>query len=63
MFLEFLGDETDGEVTDQSSEEVTEFSPDSKDAKSVEGEECSHASSEVTEPEPCDGEVQSHRPR
>lgn len=54
-----LGVETDGEVIDSSVEGMTEHANDVSKSVSSESEEHSGASSELTESEPGDVEVQS----
>lgn len=57
--LEFLIDETEGEVIDPSTEGMTQPINDSSKPKFVESDECSGASSELTESEAAENEVQS----
>jgi hypothetical protein len=57
--LEFLIDETEGEVIDPSTEGMTQLINDSSKPKSVESNEYSRASNELTESEPAENEVQS----
>jgi hypothetical protein len=57
--LEFQIDETEGEVIDPSTEGMSQPINDSSKPKSVESDEYSGASSELTESEPAENEVQS----
>ncbi|KAK2987347.1 hypothetical protein RJ640_023648 [Escallonia rubra] len=59
---ELLEDGIDGEVTDSSTEVLSEFSDEVSKSIFVKSEEYSHVSSELTESEPGDNEVQSPQP-
>ncbi|XP_024968002.1 condensin complex subunit 1 [Cynara cardunculus var. scolymus] len=49
----------DGEVTDPSMNEVSDFPSNEDASKTVDSEECSNASSQVIQSEQCDDEIQS----